>query len=120
MHRRTGIVGPVLFIFLVLSVGLSRPAPAAKYVYPGDRQWIYCAEQAEMCYLYCTDFGVCPKPDTMFVFIRAADSCGRHARPFSPRVGLSGLRFHSVRHTVPRYYVLKAETSFRDDHLISR
>jgi hypothetical protein len=59
-----------------VSAGLSRPATAADYVYPGDRQWIYCAEKAEDCFLSCTSHTSCPTPDTMFVFIYAADSAG--------------------------------------------
>jgi hypothetical protein len=76
MCKKARIIGPVLFILFAVSAGLSLPAPAAEYVYPGDRQWIYCAEKAEDCFLYCTSHGACPKPDTMYIFIRAADSVG--------------------------------------------
>ncbi|MCX5752806.1 MAG: hypothetical protein NTW97_04060 [Candidatus Krumholzibacteria bacterium] len=58
-------------------VALPGPVPAADYVYPGDRQWIYCAEHAEECYISCDNgYWVCPSLDTMFVFIRANDPVG--------------------------------------------
>ncbi|MFA4947633.1 MAG: hypothetical protein WC674_03875 [Candidatus Krumholzibacteriia bacterium] len=76
MRRKAGIIGSASFILFVVSAGLSRPALAEKYVYPDYNQWIYCAEKAEECFLFCTSHGDCPKPDTMYIFIRAADSAG--------------------------------------------
>ena len=70
MREKPEIIGTALFILFALSAGLSRPAPAEEYSYPGDRQWIYCAEKAEECFLYCMSHMSCPNPDTMFVFIR--------------------------------------------------
>jgi hypothetical protein len=76
MRRKARIIGSALFMLFVVSAGLSRPAPAAEYVYPDNGQWIYCAEKAGECFLYCRTHTECPEPDTMFVFVYAADSAG--------------------------------------------
>lgn len=57
-------------------VALVCPARGAGFPYPADRQWIYCAEHAEDCFLYCMGHMQCPLPDTMYVFIRANDPLG--------------------------------------------
>jgi hypothetical protein len=76
MREKARIFGSALIALLVMGVRLSPPSIAAEYVYPGDLQWIYCAEKAEDCFLYCASHMSCPAPDTMFVFIRANDPVG--------------------------------------------
>jgi hypothetical protein len=66
-------------LMLLLVAAIVAPlssAAADEYVYPGDRQWIYCAEREEECFLFCQSHMDCPTPDTMFVFIRANDPVG--------------------------------------------
>jgi hypothetical protein len=65
-----------MFLIVAAIVAPMRPAAADEYTYPGDRQWIYCAERAEECYLFCQSHMDCPQPDTMFVFIYANDPLG--------------------------------------------
>ncbi len=76
MREKAGIVILVVSLVLVVSAGFSSHAHASERVYPGDPQWIYCAERAEECFLYCLNHTGCPRPDTMFIFIYANDPIG--------------------------------------------
>jgi len=59
---------------LALAIGASaQPDPARGYSYPGDAMYVYCADRPGACWYYCA-FPGCDAPDSMFIFIRTADS----------------------------------------------